>query len=425
MLENHINPQDLVPHASNSEVGGESRDRKGVFKDGGRCLHEEQKKELFPHKGGEEMGGLEYELKKQYQLENPIKLDPKTATFEQVAAHARRWQRLSDSTIKHRLRSARRMSKHPVYPIDFNNPSYEQFIAYMNYREDVEGASGYALKNDLNTMIMFLRAYHIDPRKWFYKLPIMPINKKRILPFPETVNKFFHHKYSNDRYENALYQYLHFHNFFIGWRVPSEPCAMTINDVNIDEEGRGSLTITETKKHRTKRTILPGKFILSSPTYKSFKNWIDKWRPKVENQYSGDALYLQPSGKPFTVRFLGRKLSETGKQVWKPFQPYDSRHWCAVALLIKTKIETGRWDERRVQRYLGHERVDTTMSYIRYAEEYYYQYPVDWFAHALKSHKNGRVKHEHLQCKCCTKTSRFSGLLNKFSPYDEYGLVGI
>ena len=41
------------------------------------------------------------------------------------------------------------------------------------------------------------------------------------------------------------------------------------------------------------------------------KNWIYHWRPKVENQYSGDALYLQPSGKPFTVRFLGKKLSET------------------------------------------------------------------------------------------------------------------
>ena len=34
------------------------------------------------------------------------------------------------------------------------------------------------------------------------------------------------------------------------------------------------------------------------------KNWIDTWRPKVENQYSGDALYLQHDGKPFTAQLL-------------------------------------------------------------------------------------------------------------------------
>ena len=86
------------------------------------------------------------ELNNYYQLENPIKLDPKHTTFDQVAFHAERWQRLMPSSIDHRLRCARRMAKHPVYPIDFNNPSYNQFIAYMDYRERFEGASGYALE---------------------------------------------------------------------------------------------------------------------------------------------------------------------------------------------------------------------------------------------------------------------------------------
>jgi hypothetical protein len=69
----------------------------------------------------------------------------------------------------------------------------------------------------------------------------------------------------------------------IGWRVPSEIIEMTIDDVVIDSNGRGCITITETKKHRQKRTILPEKSILSSKVHKSFKNWIDHQRPKVEN----------------------------------------------------------------------------------------------------------------------------------------------
>ncbi len=331
---------------------------------------------------------VEENQKKAYQFENPIKLKPNTATFEKVAFHAERWQRLSKSSIDHRLRCARRMSGHLVYPINFNEPSYEQFIAYMDYRERLEGATAYALMNDLRAMQMFLRAYDIDQRTWFYKLPVMPRHKKRKVPFPETVHELFNHKYSKEPYENALYQYMMFHNFFIGWRVPSEPCEITINDIDIDNKGRGSIIITETKKRYSKRIILPEKYVLSAPTYKSFKNWIDNWRPKVENQYSGDALYLQPNGKPFTVRYLGKKLSENGKKVWPHYQPYVSRHWCAIALLIRTKLETKTWDTRRVQKYLGHEKSSTTDTYIEFAEEYYGQFPKDWFLHALRKHSN-------------------------------------
>jgi len=377
-------------------------------------------KQNNPQQRGKEMVNQQKEIINQYQLENPIELNPITATFQDVAVHAYRWQRLSQSTIDHRLRCARRMQKHPVYPIDFNNPTYHQFIAYMDYRERNENAQTYALNNDLRTMKMFLRAYNIDERDWFYKLPPAPKHKKKIIPFPETVHKLTHHIYSKDQYENSLYQYLMFHNFYIGWRVPSEPCEMTINDVNIDENGKGTLLITETKKRKSKRTIIPDKTVLSAPTYKSFKNWIDHWRPKVENQYSGDALYLQPNGKPFTVRYLGKKLSEKGKEVWEPYQPYISRHWCAIALLIRTKIETKYWDIRRVQLFLGHDKPQTTDNYIQFAEDYYRQEPIDWLNHALRqtnSTSGGK----------CEKIKRlgFSALLDDFSPVEEYGLSGI
>ena len=109
------------------------------------------------------------------------------------------------------------------------------------------------------------------------------------------------------------------------------------------------------------------------------------WRPKVVNQHSGDALFLQPDGKPFTVRHLGHKLSEHGKKIWKNFTPYDMRHWCAVARLIRAKCETGEWDCYTVKNWLGHETMSTTEGYIKYAEQYYKSLSVDWISCALKS----------------------------------------
>ena len=120
---------------------------------------------------------------------------------------------------------------------------------------------------------------------------------------------------------------------------------MTVDDVFIDDGKTGFINITETKKGGKIRTVTPRKQILTSPTHKSMKNWIDHWRPKVENQYSGDALFLWKSGKPVTVRKLGQRLSKRGKTVWKYFQPYDMRRWCAIARLIETKVEYRKFDE--------------------------------------------------------------------------------
>ncbi len=69
----------------------------------------------------------------------------------------------------------------------------------------------------------------------------------------------------------------------------------------------------------------------------------------------------------------------------KDFCPYDMRHWCSVARLIRTKCETGIFDCYPVKNWLGHERMATTEGYIKYAEEYYRDFPVDWISCALKS----------------------------------------
>ena len=316
-----------------------------------------------------------------------IFVDPKNFNdleelFEAVKEFAKRWLRLSESTIEHRMRYARFMANHPVFPINFRNLNYDQFLAHMRFREEVEKANHDALKHEVKTIKMFLKAYGMDDRLWFYKLPPKAKTTKRIIPLPQIVYKLINSKYSADPYENALYQYLFAHSFWIGWRVPSEIVNMKVSDVDIEN---GCIYITETKKHKSIRQIYPDKVIMDGKTRKSFKNWIDHWRPKVENQYSGDALYLQPSGKPFTVRHLGHKLSEHGKKVWQHYQPYTSRHWNAIAMLIRTKLETGAFEVYTVKNWLGHEKITTTESYIRYAQQFYRLAPYDWIKATLKS----------------------------------------
>jgi len=288
----------------------------------------------------------------------------------------------------------------------------------MDYREQIEGATPNALKHEWDTMRMFLRAYGIP--RWDYKLPPIPKSRKRILPYPDTVNQFFNYEYSKDSYKNALFQYIFFHSFLIGWRPPSEIVSMTVDNVIIEAD-KGSIVIDETKKYGSLRTLIPEKAVMTSKVHKSFKNWIDHWRPKVENQYSGNALYLWPSGRPVTTRKLGQVLSEYGKKIWKYFTPYDMRHWCTIARLIKTKVETGSYDTYSVKNWLGHDTITSTEGYIRYAEQYYRQFPVDWIARALKS-QNGRGKHEHV-INVAQKINRtqFSGLLIGFSPVNRYG----
>jgi len=332
---------------------------------------------------GEVMGDLEY-VKTLNRFECPITLSPQTASFIDVGIHAVLRQRLQKSTVEKHLRYARYMENHSC-PVDFRNPILENFIKHMDYREQIENAGPHALVHEWKTMKMFLKAYGIP--LWNYKPPSAPKSHKRILPFPDVVYKFFHHQYSEDDYETTLYQYLFCHSFLIGWRVPSEICELKTSDVIINDNNTGCIVITETKKHRSQRTLFPGKQLLGSKTHKSFKNWIDYWRPKVANQHSGDALYLQSDGRPLTIRHLGHKLSKYGKQVWGPFQPYDMRHWCAISRLIEQKVNTDNFDVIPVKNWLGHEKIQTTMNYIQYAEQYYIQAPYDWVKRVLKFHE--------------------------------------
>lgn len=323
-------------------------------------------------------------FKKEKKLDCPIILDQKTATFEDIALHAELRQRLKHTTIEKNLRYGRFMKRHKI-PIDFNNLNYTQFIRHMDYRERVEKATPDALKHEWKAMKMFLKAYHID--NWSYRPPPGPKPAMRILPFPETVHKFFTYKYSKNLYETKLYQYIFFFGFLVGVRAPSEIVELKVSDVYLEDNGRSYLIVTEPKKYKSQRVVVPEKQIMITPTCKSLKNYIDIWRPRVENQDSGDALFLRPDGKPFTAECLRRNLSKHGKKIWSHYRPYDMRHWCAVARLIKNKVESKYFDVYQVKNWLGHDKMGTTEDYIKYAEQYYRELPVDWISYAMRNQK--------------------------------------
>jgi len=319
---------------------------------------------------------LEYDLKQVNRLNCPIVLDPANSTFDDVALHGYLRQRLAISTIEKRLTYARYMETHPV-PVDFRHPTYENFIRHMDYREEIEKATSQALRHEWKTMTMFLRAYGIVDDWMKYRAPHYEPNIDIVIPYPEVVNKFFNYQYSSDLYTTKLYQYIFFLGFTIGMRPPSELCNLQLSDVRIDGK-RGSLTITEAKKHNHRRTLIPERFILVSPNRKSLKNYIDKWRPMVDDG-SETALFLTPRGKPFAPDYLRCQLTEHGQKIWKSFHPYTMRHWCATARMIE-------WDYNldRVSSWLGHSHLDMTKRYVHMAEEYYKQDQGSWLRRAIR-----------------------------------------
>jgi len=374
----------------------------------------------------EDLVKQEYDLKQLDRLKFPIHLDPQTASFNEVGIHALLRQRLKESTIEKHLRYARFMETHTV-PVNFRNPEFKNFLGHMDYREQIEKATPNALIHEWKAIQTFLKAYGIpfgQGTEWDYNPPSAQRSRKRVLPLPDVVNRFFTYDFSEDLYETALYQYMFFHSYMIGWRVPSEIITMKTTDVKIDDP-IPHIIITEPKKRSNTRPLFNVETaILTSKVHKSFKNWVDYWRPKVENQYSGDSLYLWPSGKPVTIRTLGHMLSTQGKKIHKEFRPYDMRHWCAVARLIKSKVETGTFDVFQVQKWLGHEEITTTNTYIGQATNYYNVLPADWISLALKPCRKidktaGQRDKEKIN------RTPFSGLLPKFSPRKNHGPVAI
>jgi len=316
-------------------------------------------------------------------------LDPLSSTDLDVGIHAHFIQRHSISYIEKNLRYKRFMESHDV-PVNFYPPDYKNFTRHMRFRE-INNAGVYALKHEKQAMLMFATAFGMEKQFKKYKLPKIPKKASNYeIPFPYVVRQFAKFQYFPNAkcYNNKLFQHIHFHNFMVGPRAPSELAILKTDNVKVDFEGNGTLCLVQPKRHGEKRIITMNKSVLSSYNYKSFKNYIDRIRPKVENQYSKDYLYLQESGKPFKVAHLGKCMSQTGKMVWEGFHPYVGRHWCSIANLIETKIQNNNYDYFFVNRWMGHQSIQTTMDYVAPAIEYYNAYQNSWIGHALK-HSNG------------------------------------
>lgn len=316
------------------------------------------------------------------RLETPTILDPTTCSFEDIKNHASLRQRLAPRTIQNHLKYLRFMEVHPC-PINLRNPSRENFLRHMDYREQVEHAGWGALKHEAEAYRMYLRSIGQDPANYYYK-PQRREPRETPIPYPDQVHQMLHARYSKDRYTDALIRYLLCHNHVIGWRPPSEPSIAKTVDVDLDHQ---TLVITSPKLHGRTHTISI-EDIACQHDRPSMGNWLDTWRPMAACQHSQDYLYLTPQGKPFTSdglrQFLYKHAQTTIKGIFPGYYNYTSRHWCAIARLIRTKLESGHFDEFEVMEYLGHSKTDVTMTYLRRAKWYYEQTGYDWIRRVLR-----------------------------------------
>jgi site-specific recombinase XerD len=344
---------------------------------------------------GELMGEIYYALKNIKRTDFPIFLDPNTASFIQVAQHAKIRQYLSDSTIIKNMRYARFMELHAC-SVDFRDLKPESVLKHFDYRLEFENATAHALAHEKKAIMMFLRSYGMKKEElelWaqVLKTPPVSINEKVNFVYPQDVHKFFTYEgYSKNRnynlrvYENKLFQHIAFLGFNFGMRCPSEIVNITLDMVKINKDGTGHITIIEKKKHGRERDLIPyDKKILSSKAYKTPKNYLDNWRPKVATDSSGDAFFLMPDGNPITEKYVRDHLSPNGKKITKNarFKPYHMRHTFATYYYQLTK------NLKKVSVKLGHTKTKNTDKYVAIAEDLEEQFKgKNLFNIALKPH---------------------------------------
>ena len=198
----------------------------------------------------------------------------------------------------------------------------------------------------------------------------------------------------------------------IGWRNPSELCVLTVDDVNVED---GIIMITEPKKHYSTRMLVPGYSIMNGKNRKSFKYYLDHWRPKVENQYSKNAFYLREDGRPIEIDQYRAFIQRYVKSEFPKFHLYTTRHWCAIAKLISSRLKTGTFDIYPVMNWLGHTQIQTTMTYIRDSEQYMRIANYDLFQRVLK-----RLKSAEVNSLKSVQRQKW-GVLTKIPPRNVYG----
>ncbi len=321
-------------------------------------------------------------------------------------------------TIINYIRHARAMEKHPLYPVDWFKFDPHQIINQMLYREHYEypekarelGDPTYGvtqLNNFWKTIRTFANAFGMDVSWWPWRPPAPPEHKRKNVPRPHIVNALLHYRYSKDRKTTALIRTLLTLGFQTGAR-PEELIALKLHWVDFDG---CCINICEQKKRFRERLVWVDPPVMFSHQQNSIYNWINVWRPRITNEHSGDYLFIQTNGKPFESEdHLRRYLSRYVKPAWEPFCPKVMRDWCAIGRLIRTKLETKKWDTRQVTKALGHKYEKTTEEYIEYAEQYFRQDSYDWLRAVLKFHPTSRrmqrlMKQQYRPCQEIPKKS--------------------
>jgi len=332
----------------------------------------------------------------------PIHVDPQQYnTHEELYKAIIEWwtngKHRAQKTIEKRIQTARTMQRDLFLPINwfnfFENP--EQIINHLmnkinvEYKEKQRLTGNYTygmheIRNKWKTIKTFAEAYGVDINWWGWTPPPIPENQVKHVPRPKIVNKLIHHRYSKDKYINALIKTILTFGFYTGVR-PEEIITLQVH--NIDFEN-GYIIITEQKKRYRNRQIWLDKPVIYSHQQNSLRNWIDIWRPQATKKQDG-FLFIKKDGSPFnTEDALRRYLSKYCKPIWPYFCPKIMRDWHAIAYLIKTKETTKKWDIRQVTKRLGHKYESTTEGYIEFAEQYYNNDQYDWLRAVLKFHPN-------------------------------------
>lgn len=353
-------------------------------------------------------------------------IDPsKCETFESLMDAFYRWWTVSlnykGSTGIEHVKSLRRLSTHPVYPVDFFDLRHqiEQIINQLLYRDKYEYAEKrkrldnpaygrHQLDNFLKAVDAFGRSIGINGLRRiispYLKLCKHPKPRQPNIPSPIAINVLVHYpKYSKEPVVNAEVKTLLLVGFSIGAR-PSELYSLKTTSIKF----RTCEIVKQEQKtglHYNYVSVESG--VLNSHQQPSVINWLEIHRPKLMERLGfskeQDEGWLFPNprtGKRFTSssRFYSW-LCDFVKPVLKEqfptddfdFYPQIMRTWCAHATLVKTKVENRVWDKREVQYLLGHDSgSDTLEDYVRLAKKLHKLYPFNWFRAILKFHPNSK-----------------------------------
>ena len=85
-------------------------------------------------------------------------------------------------------------------PVRFYPPEFKNVVQHMDYREEIENAGTYALKHELQAVLMFARAFGVEDQFYVgnnprYKLPSALPNIRFHILFPYTIHKFMAYQY--------------------------------------------------------------------------------------------------------------------------------------------------------------------------------------------------------------------------------------